>query len=143
VVAGLGIGAAALLAGCGQSGPKVATDGPMSDLTKTLWQDLKPGSLGRNPRLNVATEAVRQVQTDGRTNGAYDGTALLRAADSHAYGTPAIGDPAIDVQNDGYATFNEVRQVVRHFDADNSGQLDWDEVRAFEGEAGIRWVPAE
>jgi hypothetical protein len=137
------IGAGALLAACSGGGPKVAQDGPMADLTKTLMQDLKPGSLGRNPRLSVTSDAYRQVQNDdGRTTGAYDGAALLRAADSHAYGTPAIGDPAIDVQNDGFATFNEVRHVVRHFDADNSGAYDLDELRAFEGAAGIRWIPA-
>jgi hypothetical protein len=139
------IGAGALLAACSGGGPKVAQDGPMGDLTKSLMQNLKPGSLGRSPRLSVASEAYRQVTNDdGRVTGAYDGARLLRAADSHAYGTPAIGDPMIDVQDDGFATFNEVRQVVRHYDADNSGAFDLDETRAFEGPDGasIRWIPA-
>lgn len=137
------IGAGALIAAYSNRGPKVSQDGPMGDLTTTLMQDLKPGSLGRNPRLSVANDAYRQVQNDdGRTTGAYDGARLLQAADSHAYGTPAIGDPTIDVQGDGFATFNEVRQVVRHFDADGSGAFDLDETRAFEAAAGIRWIPA-
>lgn len=141
------IGTGLLLAGCGSRGAggggRVPTDGPMSDLTKSFMDQLKPNSATREQRLDVTRDAVRHVTNDeGIPTGAYDGARLLRAADTHAYGTPAIGNPAIDVRGDGSATFNEIRHVVRHFDVDSSGVLDFDEVRAFQAEASLQWVPA-
>ncbi|MCW2921143.1 MAG: hypothetical protein JWL76_1017 [Thermoleophilia bacterium] len=135
----LGLGAGALvLSACGTRGSG-ATDGPMSDLTKDLFDRLKPGSKGP---LDVATQGVREIRRDnGTLQGTYDGTRLLTAADAHSYGTPAIIDPQRDVQGDGKASFNEVRQVVRHFDADADLAWSQDEARAFEGAVGIRWIP--
>jgi hypothetical protein len=69
-----------------------------------------------------------------------DGTRLLAAADAHAYGTPTIIDPAIDKQGDGFATFNEIRHVVNHFDVDASGGFDGAETHAFQAEVGIKWL---
>ena len=106
----------------------------MSELSKSLMATLKPGE---SQRLSVTGDAVRRA-----SNGAWDGTRLLQAADSHAYGTPTIGSPTVDVQADGFATFNEIRHVVRHFDADASGAFDFAEIRAFESAAGVRWIPA-
>jgi hypothetical protein len=137
-IAALGIGASALLlSACGKGGGK--TDGPMGDLTKDLFDRLKPGSSGP---LDVATQSVREIRRDnGSLQGTYDGTRLLTAADAHAYGTPAILDPERDVQGDGRASFNEVRQVVRSFDADADLVWSQDESRAFEAAVGIRWIP--
>jgi hypothetical protein len=138
-LAALGIGAAAALAAC--TGRK-ADDGPMGDLTTSLIQQLKPG--WRSGALDVASDAVAVVRRDnGSIQGTYDGTRLLQAADAHAYGTPAIGTPAADVQGDGKATFNEVRQVVRAFDEDSSGSWSGAESSAFEQAVGIRWIPGE
>lgn len=106
----------------------------MSELSKGLMVTLKPGE---SQRLSVTRDAVRRAE-----NGAWDGSRLLQAADTHAYGTPAIGSPAVDVQGDGFATFNEVRHVVRHFDADASGVFDFSEIRTFEAAVGIRWIPS-
>lgn len=128
-----GVGAAVGIAACGSGGGAKADDGPMSDVTRGLMDQLKP----RANSLDVRTQAVRQAGS-----GAYDGTRLLQAADAHAYGTPAIGDPTQDVKGDGKATFNEVRQVVRGFDANANDALESAELRAFEGTVGIRWVPA-
>ena len=140
------IGSGLLLAGCGNrggGGGRVPSDGPMSELTKSLMNQLKPNSATRDQRLDVTRDAVRHVTNDaGAPTGAFDGTRLLRAADTHAYGTPAITNPAIDVKGDGSATFNEIRHVVRHFDADSSDSLDFAEIRSFEAEAGVRWIPA-
>ncbi len=136
VALGVGVGALALSA-CGTKGSR--PEGPMSDLTKDLFDRLKPGS---NGPLDVATQGVREVRRDnGTLQGTYDGTRLLAAADAHTYGTPAILDSIRDVQNDGKASFNEVRQVVRHFDADADLVWSQDESRAFEAEVGIRWIP--
>lgn len=132
----LGLGTAAVLTACSR-GSNVS--GPMADLTKDLIDRLKPGSTGP---LDVATEGVREYRDeDGRLRGTMDGTRLLQAADAHAYGTPEVIDVAKDVRGDGRASFNEVRQVVRHFDVD--GSLEWsvDESLAFEREVGIRWIP--
>jgi len=93
--------------------------------------------------VDVATEAVHQVTSDdGRPTGAYDGTRLLQAADTFAYGTPTILEPTFDKQGDGTATFNEIRHVVRHFDVDTSGGFGNAEARAFEAAVGITWMPA-
>lgn len=136
----LGVGAAIGLAACGGKGQK--TDGPFGDLSAELMKDLVPS--WRSGGLDVATQAVRQVRADdGHVTGSFDGTRLLRAADSHAYGTPEIGDPAIDVQGDGKATFNEVRQVVRHFDTDRNDVFSNAESVAFEREAGLKWLPGQ
>ena len=132
----LGVGAAVTLGACAN---RSNVSGPMADLTKDLIDRLKPGSTGP---LEVATEGVCEYRDDdGRLRGTMDGTRLLQAADAHAYGTPEVIDVAKDVQGDGRATFNEVREVVRHFDADAS--LDWsaEEATAFEREVGIRWIP--
>jgi hypothetical protein len=139
-LAALGIGAGAvLLSACGTKGGSTPANGPMADLTKDLFDRLKPGSRGP---LDVATQGVREVRRDnGTLQGTYDGTRLLTAADAHAYGTPAILDAQRDVQGDGKATFNEVRQVVRHFDGDANLTWDVDEARAFEAAVGIRWIP--
>lgn len=138
-IAALGIGASALLLNaCGTRGGAKA-DGPMADLTKDLFDRLKPGSSGP---LNVATQGIREVRRDnGSLQGTFDGTRLLTAADAHAYGTPTIVDAQRDVQGDGSASFNEVRHVVRHFDADANLTWDVDEARAFEAAVGIRWIP--
>lgn len=112
----------------------------MGDLTKDLIDRLAPGARGP---LELATQSVRQIRgDDGAIRGVYDGARLLAAADSHAYGTPAILDAQRDVKGDGRASFNEIRQVARHFDVD--GSLVWDqaESRAFEREVGIRWIPS-
>ena len=136
----LGLGAAVTLSACtSRGGGAGATDGPMTDLTKDLIDRLVPGSRGP---LDVATQSIHEARgDDGRVRGVYDGTRLLTAADAHAYGTPAILDAARDVQGDGRASFNEIRHVARHFDAD--GDLVWSaqEARAFEAEVGIRWIP--
>ncbi len=136
----LGLGAGALLlSACGNRGGGSKADGPMGDLTKDLFDRLKPGSSGP---LDVATQSIREIRRDnGTLQGTYDGTRLLTAADAHAYGTPAILDAQRDVQGDGRATFNEVRQVVRHFDADADLTWNQDETRAFEAAVGIRWIP--
>jgi hypothetical protein len=134
-----GIGGAIALAACTGGGSR--PDGPMAELTSELLAQLKPG--WRSGGLNVATQAVREVRgDDGALRGSYDGSRLLQAADSHAYGTPTIGDPIQDVAGDGTATFNEVRQVVRSFDSDDSLVLERPEVVAFEAEVGVRWLPA-
>ncbi len=138
-IAALGMGAVALatFAGCSAQGEK--TDGPMGDLSAELMKTLVPS--WKRGGLDVATQGTRAVTRDnGSVQGTYDGTRLLRAADAHSYGTPQIGDPAVDVASDGKATFNEVREVVRHFDADSSGAFDLAETRSFESEVGIRWV---
>lgn len=110
---------------------------PMSDLTLSLMDQLKPGvSRAARPALDVQRDAIRR-----ETNGAMDGTRLLQAADAHAYGTPAAADPARDVRGDGTATFEELRHVVASFDADGSGRLDNTEVRTFEQTVGLRWLP--
>jgi hypothetical protein len=137
--AALGLGAAALLGACANRGGGGKADGPMGELTKDLFDRLKPGSTGP---LDVATQGIREIRRDdGSLQGTYDGTRLLAAADAHAYGTPAIIDAQRDVLGDGRASFNEVRQVVRHFDADANLTWSQDETRAFEAAVGIRWIP--
>lgn len=138
-LAALGLGAAALLGACTNRGGSKA-DGPMGDLTKDLIDRLVPGSSGP---LDLATQSVQQVRgDDGAVRGVYDGTRLLAAADTHAYGTPAVIDAQRDVQGDGRASFNEIRHVARHFDADANLVWDQAEARAFEREVGIRWIPS-
>jgi hypothetical protein len=142
IAAGVGIvaGAGLLLSACGNRSGGAPQDGPMSDLTKDLMSHLKPGN---NARLSVTADAVRRVTADdGHATGAFDGARLLQAADAHAYGTPTIGNPTVDVQNDGFATFNEIRHVVRHYDVDQSGAFSHEEAQAFEAADGIRWIPA-
>ena len=133
-------GAGLLLAACGGGPKRTPQDGPMADLTKDLMERIKPGNRGR---LNVATEAVRQVTNDdGRPTGAYDGARLLRAADEHAAGTPTIVDPQVYIKGDGWATFNEIRHVVRSYDADSSGIFDAGETAAFQAAVDVAWIPA-
>ena len=111
----------------------------MGELTTDLMRRLVPNAGGS---LDVATQSKQVVRNgSGGVQGTYDGTRLLVAADAHAYGTPAILDAAKDVQNDGRASFNEIRHVVRHFDVDASNVWDQAEARAFEAEVGIRWIP--
>jgi len=142
----LGAGAALTLAACGGAsggtkGPKPSE--PLQDLTTTLMGYLHEGKYAKGHQLDVATEAVHQVTSDdGRPTGAYDGTRLLQAADTFAYGTPTILEPTFDKQGDGTATFNEIRHVVRHFDVDTSGGFGNAEARAFEAAVGITWMPA-
>lgn len=139
--AALGIGVAALLAACGANQTK--NTGPMSGFTSDLIKRLHPDAIRGAQQLSLASDSVLRITDEtGRFRGVYDGTRLLAAADAHAHGTPAITDPALDVRGDGTATFNELRQVVRHFDANASDDFDVDEVRAFEAEVGIRWIPA-
>lgn len=140
-LAALGIGAAVALAACGPSSSSKGT-GPMALLSNQLMDNLHPEGYRGAQQLNLATDSTRAVtRPDGSVQGSYDGTRLLQAADSHAYGTPTIGDPAKDLKGDGIATFNEVRHVVQHFDTDGSLAFDGDENRAFEGAVGIRWIP--
>jgi hypothetical protein len=133
-LAAIGVGIAATLTACSGGAKKPApANGDMSDLTTDLMSRLKPGAT----KLNVSTDAIRRF-----SNGALDGTRLVQAADTHAYGTPTIIDPAKDVRGDGFASFNEVRHVARHFDTDATGTWNQDETRAFEAAVGIRWIPA-
>ncbi len=140
-LAALGLGAAVVLGACtGRGGGSTPADGPMGDLTKDLIDRLVPGSRGP---LELATQSVRTIKgDDGAIRGVYDGTQLLAAADTHAYGTPAVLDAQRDVQGDGRASFNEIRHVARHFDADANLVWDQAEARAFEREVGIRWIPS-
>jgi hypothetical protein len=138
----LGVGAVALASACtGGSKPGSGADaGPHAELTGGLLRTLVPS--WRSGGLDVATQGVREVREGGAARGRFDGTRLLQAADAHRFGAPAIADPAADVAGDGTATFNEVRQVVRHFDADSNGMLERAEQRSFEQAVGIRWLPA-
>lgn len=129
----LGVGALVTLAAC-SSAPK----GPDADLTAMRFDDLKPNE---RKQLSLAEDSVRVLKRDdGSVQGAYDGTRLLKAADTHAYGAPVI-TTAKDLQGDGIATFNEVRQVVFAFDTDHSDSFSSDEKRAFESAVGVVWTP--
>ncbi|MCW2924353.1 MAG: hypothetical protein JWM98_1757 [Thermoleophilia bacterium] len=141
-VAALGIGAAAALAGCAGGGSKKGT-GPMAELTDDVFSKLHPQAFRGARQLSLATDSKHpELRDDGTLQGTYDGTLLLQAADSHKYGTPQVTDPVLDVKGDGTATWNEVREVVRHYDADASGAFDADESRAYGAGDGLRWVPA-
>lgn len=127
------------LAAC-TGGGKGTDTGPMGELSGGLMRQLDPS--WKSGGLNLATQSVREIRDGGQLRGSYDGTRLLQAADEHRFGTPAIGVPEQDVKGDGSATFNEVRHVVRHFDANADGALQNAERIAFEQEVGIRWLPA-
>lgn len=136
----VGAGALVALAACAR-GAEQGT-GPMAGLTNARMNELHPDGYRGPQQLSLATDSIREARTkSGALQGTYDGTRLLRAADDHAYGSPAISTAA-DVKGDGIATFNEVRQVMSAFDADGSHQLEFDEVFAFEAAVGIRWTPA-
>lgn len=142
--AALGIGAMALLGACAST-RKPGGGEPqdeLSSLANALMRQAHP-SHRNGGSLDVATQAVQQVRGEGgRLVGAYDGTRLLRAADEHRFGAPVNADPSVDVANDGTATFVEVREVLRHFDADGSNSFQRDELRAFESAVGVEWKPA-
>lgn len=140
--AALGIGAAVALSACAGGSRKGggSDDGPMGEVSKGLMRTLVPS--WKSGGLDVASQGVREVRDGGTLRGRFDGTRLLQAADEHRFGTPTIGDPAVDVAGDGTATFNEVRHVVRHYDANANGSLENAERRAFEGDVGVRWLPA-
>lgn len=132
------IGTCALVAAC----KPAASSGPAGELTKSLMEQLHGGSFRGTPKLDVVKDARIERRNDaGESTGAYDGSRLLQAADSHALGTPEIID-AGDVKNDGTATFNEVRQVVRAYDRDQSGSIDTPAEQREFAAVDILWIPA-
>ena len=136
--AALGIGATVALAACTGPGKGGGTDdGPMGELSTGLIKTLVPS--WRSGGLDVATQGVREIREGSAVIVKVDGTRLLQAADEHRFGTPTIGDPAVDVARDGTATFNEVRHVVRHYDSNADGTFQNAERAAFEREVGITW----
>lgn len=137
----LGVGAAVALSACQKKAPSEPT-GPLQPLVDDVFTNLHEGAFEGARRLSLATESTRVItREDGFMQGAWDGRKLLQAADSHAYGTPRLTDPAVDVKDDGYATPNEVREVLRHFDVDESGGYSPAEAKALEGSVGMRWIP--
>lgn len=134
--AAIGLIAAGVLTSCASRGEGQAGLGPHGAFTKDLMNRLAPGVRGA---LDVSTQSTFTVRDGNTVRGIYDGTRLLKAADAHTYGTPVIFDATKDVQGDGRASFNEVRQVVRHFYATDDIQAD---TRRFEREVGIRWIPS-
>ena len=141
----VGIGAAAVITSCavGRSGGGSSGSGPMAGLTNQLMANLA-GSTRAPAQLSLATQSTFTVKRDnGSIQGVYDGRSLLTAADTHQYGTPTITDAAKDKRGDGIATFNEVRHVVQHFDADGSLDFNTTEKQTFEATAGLRWIPGD
>lgn len=133
----VGLGVAVGLAGCAQE------TGPAASLTKGLFATMTPEG-GRTPKsFNVATDGVVELhKDDGSPQGTIDGTRLLQAADAHAYGTPVVFDAAKDLQGDGTATFNEIRQVVYSFDTDHDDRWGVGEAKPFEAAVGPVYTPA-
>jgi hypothetical protein len=116
--------------------------GPLAGTTNSMMDLLHPAAYHGRQQLLLATDSVREIhRANGSLQGTYDGTALLKAADSWSYGTPGIMNPRRDIQGDGIATFNEVRQVVRSFDADGSGVIDSHEARQLEHAIGVQYTP--
>jgi hypothetical protein len=137
-LATIGVVGALTLAACGTKGQG---GGPDAALTDEFMKDLHPDSIRGVKQLSLATDSRHTYKdTDGRIQGTMDGTRLLAAADAHAYGTPTITDPLVDKQNDGFATFNEIRHVVSHFDVNANDGLDPDETTAFQAAVGIHWI---
>ncbi|MCW2973677.1 MAG: hypothetical protein JWN72_1950 [Thermoleophilia bacterium] len=134
----IAVSAVVVLAGCAQSAAK----GPFAGITNSLMDSLKPGNRGV---LELSADSVREVRRgDGSLQGSFDGTRLLVAADTHAYGEAAGFDAAKDRAGDGRATFNEVRQVVSSFDANGDLAFDGDETKAFEAATGgVQWRAGE
>jgi hypothetical protein len=131
-------GSALALSACGTKGQG---GGPDSALTDEFMKDLHPDSIRGVRQLSLATDSRHTYKdTDGRIQGTMDGTRLLAAADAHAYGTPTITDPLVDKQGDGFATFNEIRQVVSHFDANANDEFEPGETTAFQAAVGIDWL---
>jgi hypothetical protein len=139
-VAALCATGAVALAACTTKATKGS--GPMAALTDEAFSNLHPDAFHGARQIDVATGSVREVRrADGSLQGTFDGTRLLRAADAQRYGAPRIADPALDVKDDGAASWNEVREVLRHFDVDASDGFDAAESRAYQAEVGVTWNP--
>lgn len=131
---------AVALAACGPTSSKGS--GPMAELTDDVFGRLHPEAFRGARQLQLDTESVRaERRENGSLQGTYDGTRLLAAADDHEFGAPRIVDPELDVKGDGAASWNEVREVLRHFDVDGSGGYGASETTAYQADVGLRWIP--
>lgn len=134
-IAALGIGTVATLAACGSANENKSPEAVAADTMAKFDSNLP---FTKSYQLDVRGESSRpQFDFNGQLQGTYSAAALLSAADNHTFGTPTNADPTIDVKSNGKATFNEIVQVVRHYDADTSGLLDGAEAKQFDREMGV------
>ncbi len=129
LIAGGIVAAGAVLVACASENENKTPDAVAADTLHDFDSGLP---FTNTSQLDVAFESRRpSYDIDGLLRGHYTIQPLLLAADNHSNGTSDAFTGADQIR-DGKATYNEIVQVVRGFDADKSNLLNGDEAKAFD-----------